>query len=257
MERLGQQVLFLDLPDRRRRGAGAVRDRRRDVGRDRVEQRQRDLHDLARHAVGVAQLLDHRLVAVREMRQQLVPAAVRDRAGRLRDVAEDRQRPVARAAGDHPQLHRRQVLRLVDDHVAVHVRRGVEQRARLVEQRDVAVRPAATAAAEQQLLLGRVEDAVGCLGERGLRREQPADEPVGRHERPGRLEHAVEVAARAERLLDLVEVADRAGSEDAAVLLVEAAQEAHPEALAGGGGQAELRRARQPGARAPRARAPR
>ena len=33
--RLGEQVVGVDAPDRRRRGAGAVRDRRRDVRRDR------------------------------------------------------------------------------------------------------------------------------------------------------------------------------------------------------------------------------
>ena len=147
-----------------------------------VEQRQRELHDLARHAVGVPQLLDDRVVAVRQVRQELVPAAVEDRAGRLRDVAEDRQRALPAPAGDHPQLHRRQVLRLVDDHVPVDVRRRVEQRARLVEQRDVAVRPIATAA-QQQLLLGGVEDPVGGLGEDRLRGEQPRDEPV-RRQRP-------------------------------------------------------------------------
>ena len=54
----------------------------------------------------------------------------------------------------------------------------------------------------------------------------------GDDERPGRLQHAVEVALRAQGLLDLVEVADRGAAEHAAVLLVEAAQQAHAEALA-------------------------
>ena len=62
--------------------------------------------------------------------------------------------PLSDRRREHPQLHRRQVLRLVDDDVAVGAdlvvvgwpgrrRRGLraEQRARLVEQRDVVDRP--------------------------------------------------------------------------------------------------------------------
>ncbi len=40
------------------------------------------------------------------------------RRGALRQVAEQRDRTVFAAAGDRPRLHRRQVLRLIDDHVA-------------------------------------------------------------------------------------------------------------------------------------------
>ena len=53
------------LDDPRALGPDAVGDRRLDLGRDPLEQRQRELHDLARHAVGVAQLLDLRALARR------------------------------------------------------------------------------------------------------------------------------------------------------------------------------------------------
>ena len=68
-----------------------------------------------------------------------------------------------------------------------------------------------------------------------------ADEAIGLQRRPRRLDDAVEVAARAEGLLDLVEVPDRARAVCLPVRLVERSQQAHPEALARGRGQAELR----------------
>ena len=74
----------------------AVRDRRLDARRDQVEQRQRELHDLPRHAVGMAQLFDRDLRLVGKERLELLPAAVHDGARRLRDVAQDRQRAVGR-----------------------------------------------------------------------------------------------------------------------------------------------------------------
>ena len=82
----------------------------------------------------MAQLLDPRALAVGQERQELVPAVVGDRPGRLGDVAEDREAGYG-PSRDHPQLHRRQVLRLVDDHVAVLVRRPEQQRSGLVEER--------------------------------------------------------------------------------------------------------------------------
>jgi len=69
------------------------------------------------------QLLDGGGAAARQVRKDIVPARVRDCAGRLRDVAQDRQRALARAPRHHAQLHRRQVLRFVDDHVPVRARR--------------------------------------------------------------------------------------------------------------------------------------
>ena len=168
---LAQQRALVDLADQRLGGADAVRERPLDLRRDRVEQRQRELHDLARDAVGVAELLDLGVVAAREVRQHLVPARVRDRPGPLGDVAEDRQRALARAPRDHPQLHRREVLRLVDDDVVVRARRLADERVRLVEQRHVPLAPAG-AAPPQQPLLVLVEDPVGGLGEKRRRREE-------------------------------------------------------------------------------------
>ena len=66
----------------------------------------RELGAAGRAAVG--QLLEH-----------LVPVGVGPRAGGLGDVADDGHRAVERAAGEHAQLHRREVLRLVDHDVAV------------------------------------------------------------------------------------------------------------------------------------------
>jgi hypothetical protein len=106
----------------------------------------------------VPELLDLSLLAGREVGEKLVPALVGDRACRLGDVAENRE-SARGAAGDHPQLHRGEVLRLVDDHMAVLRRCAVEEGAGLVQQRKVAVAPAASPALEQRLLV-LVEKAV-------------------------------------------------------------------------------------------------
>ena len=77
----------------------------------------------------------------------------------------------------------------------------------------------------------RFEDAVGRGGECCPRCEERAHEPVGRHARPGRLEHAVEVALRSQSPLDVFEASDRSRAVHAAVLLVEAPQQVHAKAL--------------------------
>ena len=56
--RLCEELVGVDAPDRRPRGARPVGDRRRHVRRDLVEQWQGQLHDLARHTIGVPKLLD-------------------------------------------------------------------------------------------------------------------------------------------------------------------------------------------------------
>ena len=58
-----EQLVLGDPHELRRRAALAVRERPLGVGRDQVEQRQREVHDLAGHAVGVAQLLDRHVDA--------------------------------------------------------------------------------------------------------------------------------------------------------------------------------------------------
>ena len=110
--------------------------------RDPRQQREREPHDLGRDAVGEHELLDRgRLDG--QVLEHLVPALVGDRARRLGDVAEQRQPSRRRAPRDHPQLHRRQVLRLVDDDVPVGLRPAVDQLVELVEERDVGLSPRA------------------------------------------------------------------------------------------------------------------
>ena len=81
------------------------------------------------------------------------------------------------------ELHRRQVLRLVDDHVPERPRRRDEQRVRLVEQRHVAVAPAAAPPGEELLLLGG-EDPVRRRRQRKVARRQSDRIIFGRHDRP-------------------------------------------------------------------------
>ncbi len=179
----------------------------------------------------MAQLLDVGVATTREKRQYLVPARVRDRAGRLGDVTEDRQRTFARAAADHAELHRRQVLGLVDDDVAERGRRLPDERVGLVEEPDVAVAPALPAPAQEALLL-RLQDPVPGLRQERGGREEGAHELLGRDSRPGAVEHPRQVPARAQRLLDLLSVPDRGPTQHLAIVGVERADEAHPEALA-------------------------
>ena len=187
----------------------------------------------------MAQLLHVRLVPVSKVRQNLVPALVRDRPRPLRHVAEDRQRAATRAAGDHPQLHRREILRLVDDHMVVGPRRRTDEGVRLVEQRHVRVAPP-RAATPQEPLLVLVEGAFGRSGQEGGRREEGADELFGRHRGPGAVQHAREVATRLQCFLDLFSVPDGGSLKDAAVFGVEAADDSHPEALPRRRGRAVL-----------------
>ena len=91
-------------------------------------------------------LLDLRPLAPGQLREHLLPAAVRDGPGRLRDVTQHREGACG-APRDHPELHRREVLRLVDDHVAELRRRAMEDRARLVDHGEVVVAPPAPGAA--------------------------------------------------------------------------------------------------------------
>ena len=60
-----------------------------------------------------------------------------DGPGRLRDVPEQGDRASARPPRDGAKLHGRQILRLVDDHVAEGARRLAQERACLVDEGDV------------------------------------------------------------------------------------------------------------------------
>ena len=156
-----------------------------------------------------------------------------DGPGRLRDVAEQGDRAAARAPRDGAKLHGRQILRLVDDHVAEGARRLAEERACLVDEGDVAFAPAeAGARTAEQALLRLVEDALGRGRERGALREEASDERLRADDGPDAVEPAAEEALRLERALHLAEVPPGQPAEARAVVLVEAAQDAHPEALA-------------------------
>ena len=98
--------------------------------------------------------------------------------------------PAGRAPSDHPELHRREVLGLVDDHVAVGRRVPLEQVARFVDQREIGGRPRRAARPPDRVLLLTVEDPVGTLGELLGIRQQIADECGRRHRWPHRVEHA-------------------------------------------------------------------
>ena len=219
------------MHEARRLVALAVGDRGRHVGRDQREQRERELEHVARHAIGEAQLLDHRLGA--EIREQVVPAAVRDWPGGLRDVAEDGERS-RRAAREHAELHRRQVLRLVDDHVAVRPVAALEQRPRLVEERQVGVARAPAAAGLQKSLLRGVQDAGRCRGELPGARQQPAEELVGLRARPQLVERAIHEAAAAERRLQVFEREVSGVPEARGVALIERARQLRAQSLAPG-----------------------
>ena len=72
-----------------------------------------------------------------EVRERRVPTRRRRGTGRLREIAEHRHRVPVRAPCEHPQLHRREVLRLVDDDVPEAARRALHERLRLVDERQV------------------------------------------------------------------------------------------------------------------------
>ncbi len=134
----------------------------------------------------------------REALEDLVPVGVGPGAGGLGDVADDRHRPVQRAAGEHPQLHRREVLGLVDDDVAVGAHLVVvvgpvapvlpppgprpEQGPGLVEQRDVVagerdvVRPTRCAGGSRASTSPSVRSVAGGQAEQRLRTEEVVEE---------------------------------------------------------------------------------
>ena len=143
----------------------------------------------------------------------------------------------AHAPGDHAELHRRQVLRLVHDDVSVGSRRLDEQRAGQVQERHVGARPAAGAAGEHPLL-AVVEQVAGRLLEPRSVPEQLGDDDVRLDDGPDTIDEAGEPCL-AERALDLVGRGKRAGAELRRVLAVQVAQELHAEALARGVPHAE------------------
>ena len=132
--------------------ADSNRLRRRHHRRGLGEQSRREIEHEARHAVTereVAAPPAARPPPTCEMRGDLRPRGVRPRGRRLREVAEHGDRPARSATSDHAQLHRREVLRLVDDHVSVSRRVPLEQVARLVDQREIGRRSMVRCAARR------------------------------------------------------------------------------------------------------------
>jgi hypothetical protein len=83
-------------------------------------------------------------LALAEPGEQLWPRTSCQRMRRLPEIADDRHRRVLGAACDHPALHRRQILGLVENHMQVGVlgRRvvvGLRDRLRLGQHRHVAL----------------------------------------------------------------------------------------------------------------------
>jgi hypothetical protein len=153
----------------------------------------------------MAELLD--LERNVEVAEQLLPAAIAGRPRRLRDVAEERHRPAAGPPRQRPQLHRGQILSLVDDHVPVRVRCPVQQRRRLVEQCEIRLAPSASP-------------------------RQPPDERLRRHTRKRSGDDAVEISAASERTLHVLERAVSGAAELLSVQAVHAPYELRAEALA-------------------------
>jgi hypothetical protein len=226
------ELVRSDPLDPRRCRTRAEGDRRRDPGSDPVEERQRERHDLRWYAIGVPELLHVGLLGTHELREDFLPRLVGDRPRCLSDVAQDRQGARGGAPDDHAQLHGREVLRLVDDHVAERPRALAEQRVRLVDERHVVLAPGEPCARthEQPLLIG-VEDPLGGRGEPRARGEDPADEALRRHGRPDAVEPAREEPLRPHRTLDVAEVAPREPAEARSVVLVEPAEHVHAKAL--------------------------
>ena len=121
----------------------------------------------------------------------------------------------------------------------VRARRPVEQRAGLVQQRQIVLAPPEVggtlrAVAQQQLLLAALEDPLRGLRERRGRGQETGDELVRAHGREHTVDVLHEEAALFQHALELVEAAQREILELLVVALVEAAQHRHAEPLARG-----------------------
>ena len=188
---------------------------------------------------------------------------VRDRPGRLGDVAEDRDRSGRRA--------RRSMRSCIGVRSCasstIRWPRGavgpVEERARLVQQRQVGLAPALAAAGQEEALLVRVEDAVG----RGGERLRAASAAGGRAARASAAARGRPASGSGNRRSAAPPRCRRRSSRPrlprrGRVPVVERAHELHPQALAAGGvvGRLRLRLAdergdllgRQPQLRRPR-----
>ena len=94
------------------------------------------LEDRAGHTVADLELGDLGVGRQPEVAERVFPRRLRPGGGGLREVAEDRhRRPRAGPAGQHPQRHGRQVLRLVDHDVAIAPWQPGDQPLGLVDER--------------------------------------------------------------------------------------------------------------------------
>ena len=187
-----------------------------------------ELHDLGRDAVADGQPGHPAGPAVREVVGDIAPARRRPRSGRLGEVADDGQRAVERPPGDHLQLHRREVLDLVDDDVAVRpdlvgvvdpaaaVGHRTEHLAGVVEQGDVGRRPAHVGDivgpwSVERLDLGLVEHVASGEPQQRSGAEQVVEQLGRREHRPHPLEGGADLGDTAQFLAQLAarHVADR------------------------------------------------
>ncbi len=83
-----------------------------------VQHVRREVHHLSRSAVVDRQLRQPPAIAERR-RERLLPTRPAAGGTGLRDIADQRHRPQRATPRDRPPRHRRQLLRLVDDHVPV------------------------------------------------------------------------------------------------------------------------------------------
>ena len=96
-----------------------------DPGRRRREQPVGDVHDLGRRAVVDRERHPVRRDPHGQVGDHVVPARQRTRAAGLAEVADQGHRSGRAAPGEHAPLHRAEVLRLVDEHVAEGARLAV------------------------------------------------------------------------------------------------------------------------------------
>ena len=203
-----QLIRRVRTDDHRLRIADTHRHRRTQRRRGDRHHPVREFHDLAGDAVADRQPDDPRRLAIGKVVEHVVPVGRSERPGCLREVADDRHRSVEGAASGHLELHRREVLDLVDDDVtvradlvgvvdlAVAAGLGAEHVAGVVEQGDIGRSPPHVVdrlrtRTEQRQRLGFVEHAASGELEQRLRPEQVVQELGRREQRP----HPVECLA--------------------------------------------------------------
>ena len=168
--------------DRGRRVADAHRPRRAQLRRRRRHDPIGQLHDLGGDAIADGQPDHPGRLAVGEVGEHVVPVVRGERPGGLGEVADDGERAVERPPRRHLELHRGEVLDLVDDDVPV--------RADLVRLVDLAVAAEARAehlpgVVEQGHVRGRPAHVVHVGGTRPVERSDLLGATAGRR-RPGR-----------------------------------------------------------------------